>query len=45
MSSVVALGGIMGSFGGFHLLDPLAGFVVGGMILKTAGEIADALEA
>ncbi|KAG2781442.1 hypothetical protein JG687_00005721 [Phytophthora cactorum] len=39
ISSVVALGGIIGSMAGMPLLDPVAGMAVAAMIMKTGGEI------
>ncbi|ETP48489.1 hypothetical protein F442_05781 [Phytophthora nicotianae P10297] len=39
ISSVVALGGIVGSMAGVPLLDPVAGMAVAAMIVKTGGEI------
>lgn len=39
-SSVVAAVGTMASIFGFHLVDPLAALAVGGMILKSAAEVA-----
>uniref|UniRef100_M4BIK1 Cation efflux protein transmembrane domain-containing protein n=1 Tax=Hyaloperonospora arabidopsidis (strain Emoy2) TaxID=559515 RepID=M4BIK1_HYAAE len=39
ISSVVALGGIIGSMAGMPLLDPVAGMAVAAMIVKTGGEI------
>ncbi|CAI5734795.1 unnamed protein product [Hyaloperonospora brassicae] len=39
ISSVVALGGIIGSMAGLPLLDPVAGMAVAAMIVKTGGEI------
>ncbi|KAE8912533.1 hypothetical protein PF005_g13539 [Phytophthora fragariae] len=39
ISSVVALGGIVGSMFGVPLLDPVAGMAVAAMIVKTGGEI------
>ncbi|CAH0473719.1 unnamed protein product [Peronospora belbahrii] len=39
ISSVVALGGIVGSIAGVPLLDPVAGMAVAAMIVKTGGEI------
>ncbi|KAK1928697.1 Metal tolerance protein C1 [Phytophthora citrophthora] len=39
ISSVVALGGIIGSMAGVPLLDPVAGMAVAAMIVKTGGEI------
>jgi cation diffusion facilitator family transporter len=40
LSSVVAFVGIGGSMMGYPLLDPIAGLVVGCMIVKSAGEMA-----
>ncbi|GAB9466902.1 hypothetical protein Gpo141_00004266 [Globisporangium polare] len=39
ISSVVALGGIVGTMAGMPLLDPAAGIAVAAMIVKTGGEI------
>ncbi|KAG7394741.1 hypothetical protein PHYBOEH_004715 [Phytophthora boehmeriae] len=39
ISSVVALGGIVGSMAGVPFLDPVAGMAVAAMIVKTGGEI------
>ncbi|EEY58371.1 Cation Diffusion Facilitator (CDF) Family [Phytophthora infestans T30-4] len=39
ISSVVALGGIIGSMAGVPLLDPVAGMAVAAMIVKTGGDI------
>jgi cation diffusion facilitator family transporter len=40
MSSVVALGGVVGTIMGLPLLDPLAGLVVGGLVIRTGAEMA-----
>lgn len=40
MSSVVALGGVGGTIMGLPLLDPLAGLVVGGLVIRTGVEMA-----
>ena len=39
LSSVVALAGLLGTIGGMPLLDPIAGVVVSGMILKEGAHI------
>jgi cation diffusion facilitator family transporter len=39
LSSVAALGGVMGAYAGFPLLDPLAGLVVAGMVVRTGVEV------
>ncbi|TMW60263.1 hypothetical protein Poli38472_000305 [Pythium oligandrum] len=40
ISSVVALGGILGTMAGMPLLDPAAGIAVSAMIIKTGAEIS-----
>jgi cation diffusion facilitator family transporter len=40
MSSVVALAGVGGTIMGLPLLDPLAGLVVGGLVIRTGVEMA-----
>eukprot|EP00501_MAST-03F_sp_TOSAG23-6_P000383 GSMAST32.ASY1.ANO1.394.1 assembled CDS len=39
LSSLVALGGICGSFMGLPLVDPMAGIIIGGLIVNTGARI------